>query len=157
ALPPPTHSWANEPDSEVAIWIIQLDAGASLQLPTASSSAVRSLYLTSGEGVTLAGETFCKRVMIELKPEQAATITNPLTTPIELLLLQGKPIGEPMAARGPFVMNSQEELIQAMNEYHRTEFGGWPWPSRSHTHGLAERFAQYPDGRREVPPPPPAL
>ena len=157
ALAPPTHSWANDANAHVAIWIIQLDAGANLQLPKAHHDAGRLLYLTSGAGVNVNQEAFCKRVMIELKPDAEVVIHNPLDTPIELLLLQGKPIGEPMAARGPFVMNSQDELIQAMNEYHRTEFGGWPWPSRAHTHGTEDRFAQYPDGQREVPPPPPPL
>ena len=68
-----------------------------------------------------------------------------------LLLLQGKPIAEPVVQHGPFVMNTAAEIQQAMNEYRQTEFGGWPWDSYEHVHPREKsRFAKYPDGKEEV-------
>ena len=151
ALTPPPASWASEPEADVAIWIVRLEPGASLVLPPASHLARRVLYLTTGKTLTVAGQAFNERVMVEVRADAPAPLLNHGSEVVEVLMLQGRPIGEPVAAHGPFVMNSQQELVQAIQDYQRTEFGGWPWPSLAHTHGKSDRFAQHPDGRVEKP------
>jgi len=44
------------------------------------------------------------------------------TKPVRFLLISGKPIGEPVAWRGPIVMNTEEELRIAFNEYNKGTF-----------------------------------
>ncbi len=43
--------------------------------------------------------------------------------PLDVILLGGVPLGEPVARRGPFVMNTREELVQAFEDYQAGRMG----------------------------------
>lgn len=148
---PAPDSWAADPSHDVAIWLIKLDPGMKWTLPAASASVNRSLYFYEGADVNVAGEEFTSHQAIELAPDAPVHLVNGKTES-HFLLLQGKPIGEPVAQYGPFVMNTEAEIQQAFAEYRQTEFGGWPWPTHEHTHPRdKQRFALYPDGKVEMP------
>ena len=56
--------------------------------------------------------------------EQAGTaITIEANGDVALLLMSGEPIDEPIVGYGPFVMNSQQEIVQAVNDFNSGKFG----------------------------------
>jgi redox-sensitive bicupin YhaK (pirin superfamily) len=75
------------------------------------------------------GTLIDQKVVLTLKADHPVDLelATTATSPVEFLLLQGRPIGEPVAQHGPFVMNTQSEIRQAFADYQRTQFGGWPW------------------------------
>jgi redox-sensitive bicupin YhaK (pirin superfamily) len=148
---PPQDSWASRADADVAIWTIRMEPGARWTVPATQQQATRrSLYLFDGSAL-VAGEATEANTGLEL----AAAMDLELVAGdrgAEFLLLQGRPIGEPVAQHGPFVMNTQAEIVQAFHDYQRTRFGGWPWDQDAPVHGAeARRFARHPDGRVEAP------
>ena len=152
-LAPPPDSWAAQSDSDVAIWTLRMAPGAKWTLPAASGASTRrNLYFFKGEAVSLADQDLTAHAAIELRASAAVEIINTGKEVTEFLLLQGKPIAEPVVQYGPFVMNSQAEIAQTMQDYQRTQFGGWPWPDQAPVHGSdPARFARHPDGREERP------
>ena len=149
APPPPPSSWAARPDADVAIWSIKMAPGARWTLPPAAVGTNRTLYFFRGSALTVAGRAIEPYRAVALRPDAAVTVDNGPDTS-ELLLLQGRPIGEPVAAYGPFVMSSRAEIQQALSDYQKTQFGGWPFGSHDPVHPRQEvRFARHADGRVE--------
>ncbi|MBG6071323.1 MULTISPECIES: pirin family protein [unclassified Polaromonas] len=153
-LPPPPDSWAAQPDADVAIWTLRMAPGARWTLPAAVGKTTRrQLYFFKGESVSVAGQPVRQSSAIGLRADAPVELVNgPQAS--EFLLLQGRPIGEPVAQQGPFVMNTETEIRQAFADYQRTRFGGWPWPDAAPVHGReSSRFALHPDGAEERPEP----
>ena len=147
---PAPDSWAADQDNYIAIWMIQLDAGATWKIPSAAAGLNRSLYFYDGDEIEVEGYQIPKEHAIDLISDKEVTISNGNRKGY-FLFLQGRPINEPVAKQGPFVMNSYQEINEAIMEYRKTEFGGWPWSTLDHTHGKDRgRFALHADGREEV-------
>ena len=127
-----------------------MEPGARWTLPSAAGGeARRHLYLFKGGTVAVAGQEIRGKSVVEVRADQAIELANG-DEPAEILLLQGRPIGEPVAQYGPFVMNTEAEIRQTMRDYQRTQFGGWAWPDSAPVHGRdPARFARHPDGRQE--------
>jgi redox-sensitive bicupin YhaK (pirin superfamily) len=149
----PPDSWASRADANVAIWSIRLAPNATWTLPATTKGTNRALYFFRGSRVTVGDTSLRDKAGVQLKAEAAPVIAAG-PGGAELLLLQGRPIGEPVVQYGPFVMNTQQEIQQAFMDYRRTQFGGWPWPAMDPVHGRSEgRFARHADGRIERPSP----
>ncbi len=150
-VPPPTppHSWAARPEADLAIWHLRLEPGAEWELPPAAGpDTVRTLYVF--EGSLVIGSH-------ELATDTAAVVRPDRPVPVaagaagaECLMLQGRPIGEPVAQAGPFVMNTEAEIRQAFADYRATGFGGWPFAADDPVHARDQgRFARHADGSVE--------
>ena len=146
---PPPDSWASQADTHLAIWLIRMDSGAFWDMPTAPGSVNRMLHCFEGTNVTVGNTEIGASTGVRVSADIPIRMINH-GTPAEFLLLQGEPIGAPVFQLGPFAMNSAEELRSAVDDYHRTQFGGWPWPDRSPVHArTAGRFALHANGRVE--------
>ncbi len=148
---PPPNSWASRPESGIAIWTIRIPPGGHYTLPAGPAGTNRVAYLFKGATLRVADRDVSPEVAIQLRPNEAVSLVNG-DTEAELLLLQARPIGEPVAKHGPFVMNTEEEIRQAFTDYHAGQFGRWPWPDNGPVHPRGqERFAIHADGRVETP------
>jgi len=155
AIPPapPPDSWAADPDHEVAIWTIALPSEGRWTVPAASADVNRVLYFFDGTRARFGGRAIDVGHALRVRPDVALSIDNGDDAPAEVLLLQGRPIGEPVVQHGPFVMNSPGEIKQAFLDYQRGEFGRWPWGADDPVHPRDRgRFAIHADGRVDEPP-----
>jgi hypothetical protein len=125
--------------------------GARFSLPPATRGTNRTIYFFRGSSLRVAGREIPGYHGVELRPEVPAVLeAGP--DEVELLLLQGRPIGEPVVQYGPFVMNTPAEIQRAFQDYRETRFGGWPWKSEEPVFPREQgRFARHADGRQEQP------
>jgi redox-sensitive bicupin YhaK (pirin superfamily) len=146
---PPPASWAARLEADVAIWHIVLEPGATWSLPgTPSHGVVRTLYVFEGEGLSIDRRPIGGSTGAVV--DAARTIDLAAEDRVEILMLQSRPLNQPVEQYGPFVMNTRAEIQQAFDDYQRTRFGGWPWDRDDQTHGTDDnRFARHADGRVE--------
>lgn len=143
---PAPDSWAADNENEVAVWLIHIHVNGSITLPKAEKGTVRTIYFYEGSTIEISGESIQLNHGIEVDASKEIKL-NANDKDAKVLILQGKPINEPVAKYGPFVMNTDEELQNAMDEFRLTQFGGWPWRYPNHVHETNRgRFAKYPDG-----------
>jgi hypothetical protein len=108
------------------------------------------LYVFEGSGVEVDGDAVGASTGAVVRSDTSLELVG--IDDVEVLVLQGRPIGEPVAQYGPFVMNNRAEIEQAFADFRNTGFGGWPWPSQEPVNAPeAGRFARRPDGTVEVP------
>lgn len=152
---PPPHSWASAEENDVAVWRVVIEVGGQVVLPLAAGGrrVNRVAYFYEGESLHVAGKSIGAKTRMVLDASQESCLRNTGKDRAEVLILQGKPINEPVAQRGPFVMNTQQEISQAFQDYSRTQFGGWPWPDDAMVFPpTQQRFAKM-DGATSYPPP----
>jgi redox-sensitive bicupin YhaK (pirin superfamily) len=147
---PPPSSWGARPESDLAIWSVRLDAGAERTLPRArGAETVRTIYFFRGSSLHLGEHLQTSHAALVVRADVPLRLVAG-DDPCEVLVLQGRPIGQPVVSHGPFVMNTREEIQRAFADYQATRFGGWPFADDAPVHPReAGRFAKHADGRVE--------
>jgi redox-sensitive bicupin YhaK (pirin superfamily) len=100
ALDPCCNSWAMDPANEVGIWHIKVDPGKTFALPVTSADVNRNIYYIEGAAAEIGGRPFAaERVIVTTAGGAKIVLAVPADapSPSEFLVLQGKPIGEPVA------------------------------------------------------------
>ena len=106
------------------VWDVRLSAGKTVELPQPEGWTVQVVVLAGTvlvNGVAVVRET----QMVTLATEGTG-VSIETNSDAKLLLLAGEPIDEPVVGYGPFVMNSQAEIIQAIADFNGGKFGRMP-------------------------------
>jgi redox-sensitive bicupin YhaK (pirin superfamily) len=106
--------------SPVNVWDIHIKAGDELSFSVPEHFNTTSVVM---QGAVKINGQEVKAVQTALFEQQGTEITITATEDTNLLLLSGEPINEPIFAYGPFVMNTEEEIITAINDYNAGKWG----------------------------------
>ena len=150
ALNPTPSSWAAITDHEVLILTVKIEAHGNWVLPKSNNKVNRNLYFYRGDNLLIDDVNVPSYHTIEVNSIEDIELTAG-SQDCYLLILQGKPIEEPVVQYGPFVMNTEDEIREAYRDYRKTQFGGWPWPKHEQVHNSSlGRFAKHANGREEM-------
>jgi redox-sensitive bicupin YhaK (pirin superfamily) len=106
--------------SPLHVWDIDAQSGADFELPIAAGDNV-IIALFSG-AVTVDGKTIERPGLLTFDTAGDA-VAIAVTSDAKLLALAGKPLNEPIAHYGPFVMNTEAEIRQAIEDFRRGKMG----------------------------------
>jgi len=109
--------------SPINLWDLRLNGGhrVALELPAGHTTAVFVL-----RGAIRAGDQTVQSAELAVMQTAGSQLVFDTVEDSVVLLLGGEPLNQPIVGRGPFVMNTQEEIFQAMKDYGAGRFGQMP-------------------------------
>jgi hypothetical protein len=108
--------------SPIIAWQLDLPAGATVELPVPEDHNFVA-YLLDGEITTASGFDHAGRVLLNFRQDGDGISLTGKADRTRVLLLGGKPLGAPVVQQGPFVMNTQTEILEAMRDYQMGKMG----------------------------------
>ena len=107
--------------SPVNVWDVRLRQGgrATLRVPSGHTAVVVVL-----RGTVLVGDSeVVREAQVALLEREGGEVTLEANSDATLLFLGGEPLNEPIVGYGPFVMNTEEEIEQAFEDFHAGRLG----------------------------------
>ena len=102
------------------VWDVRLGAGKSVSLPQQDGWTAHVVVLS---GTVMVNGTVLREKQMATLSTAGTGVEIEANADAKLLLLAGEPIDEPVVGYGPFVMNSQQEIVQAIAEFNAGKFG----------------------------------
>jgi len=102
------------------VWDMRLKAGRSLSLELAEGHTAALFVL---HGALRIGAHTVRAAELAVLEREGTELAVETTEDAVVLLLSGAPLNEPIVGHGPFVMNSREEIMQAMRDFNNGQFG----------------------------------
>jgi redox-sensitive bicupin YhaK (pirin superfamily) len=103
------------------VWDVRLNQGAAGRMPLTPGWTAMAVVLRGS--VRVNGADAVRQGQFALLDATVGTVTLEAETDAMLLLLGGEPIDEPLVGHGPFVMNTEAEIAEAIDDFRRGRFG----------------------------------
>jgi redox-sensitive bicupin YhaK (pirin superfamily) len=110
--------------SPMDVWDLQLGAGKAAELPRRAGHQVAVAVLSGTLMVDDSGPL--RDGQVALLAEGADRIAIEANNEALVLLLGGQPLGEPIVGHGPFVMNTVDQIDEAIADFQQGRFGRMP-------------------------------
>ena len=107
----------------VNAWQLTLAAGATAELPIPEDHNLAAYLLDGGIASSSGLDNPARTLLYYRNDGEGIRLSNTGDTEARALILSGRPIGEPVVSHGPYVMNTQTEIMQAMRDYGQGKFG----------------------------------